>query len=132
MESEQLTLFNDSFERCTADPNFLDRFDRVFIDSNEEVRAMFRHTDMARQKELLTITLSYMMLANSSPELLERVAVKHNHKNLDIKPHLYEFWLESMIAAVHQTDPAFTREVAAAWRDTLKPGIDYLISRYDD
>ncbi len=130
METDQLSIFNDSFERCTADPSFLDRFYRVFIDSNEEVRSLFRDTDMARQKELLTITLSYMMLAHSSPELLDRVAVKHNHRNLDIKPHLYEFWLESMIAAVHQTDPIFSREVAAAWRDTLRPGIDYLISRY--
>ena len=93
-------------------------------------RSLFRNTDMARQKELLTITLSYMMLAHSSPQLLDRVAVKHNHMNLDIKPHLYDFWLESMIAAVHQTDPKFTREVAKAWRDTLKPGIDYLVSRY--
>lgn len=131
METDHIHVFNDSFERCNGDPSFLDRFYRIFIDSNDEVRFLFRNTDMEHQKELLTITLSYMMMARSSPQLLDRVAIRHNRKNLDIKPHLYHFWLESMVAAVHQTDPEFTREVADAWRRTLQPGIDYLVSRYE-
>ncbi len=131
MDDDYRNIFNDSFERCAKDPQFLDRFYTLFIDCNDEVRELFRHTDMARQKELMMITLSYMMLAQSTPELLDRVAERHNRRNLDIRPHLYVTWLDCMLAAVHQTDPKFSREVDAAWRATLKPGIDYLVRHYD-
>ena len=131
LRDDQLNLFNDSFERCRQDPMFLDRFYSLFIGSNDEVRSLFRQTDMARQKELLMITLSYMMLAHADPNILDRVAERHNRKNLDIKPHQYVLWLECMVAAVHQTDPMFSRDVAEAWRVTLQPGIDYLISQYE-
>lgn len=131
LRDDQLDLFNDSFERCRQDPMFLDRFYALFIDSNDEVQSMFRQTDMERQKELLMITLSYMMLAHADPTVLDRVADRHNRKNLNIKPHQYVLWLECMVAAVHQTDPKFSRDVAEAWRVTMQPGIDYLISRYD-
>jgi hemoglobin-like flavoprotein len=126
-----LNLFNDSFERCSRDPQFLDRFYALFIGSNDEIRGLFRNTDMTKQKEMLMISLSYMMLAHSNPNLLDQIAEKHDRNNLDIKPHQYALWLECMLAAVHQTDPEFSREVAAAWRSALQPGIDYLISRYD-
>lgn len=123
-------LFNESFERCSADSAFLDRFYEYFLSSSTEVQEKFVDTDMTRQKETLLISLSYMMMASTNPELLNKTAVKHNIHNRDIKPHLYELWLESMIKAVEATDERFDSAVESAWRKVLAPGIKYLIERH--
>ena len=133
MDSEDtlFSVFNDSFERCSADSAFLDRFYENFLSCSSEVRNKFRDTDMKVQKDTLLISLSYMMMASKNPELLRKTATKHNIHNRDVKPHLYELWLESMIKAVAETDHLFTTGVESAWREVLTPGIKYMIERHD-
>lgn len=125
-------IFNDSFERCSRDPAFLERFYEVFISSSDEVREKFKNTDMESQKGVLRISLSYMMLAHQTPNVLDKLAVRHNMHNIDIKPHLYSIWLDSMVHAVKLTDLEFDDGVEQAWREMMQPGIDYIISKYDD
>ena len=123
-------VFNDSFERCNGDPAFLDRFYDIFISSNEEVAEKFKHTDMAKQKGVLQISLSYMMMAHQTPQVLDKVAVRHNFDNLSIGPHLYSVWLDCMVEAVKLTDTKFNDTIEQAWRQMMQPGIDYIISKY--
>ena len=126
------TQFNDSFERCINDPLFLDEFYEIFLSSSDEVSAMFKDTDMGTQKAMLMTSLVYMSRAhNDSPGLLSSIAEKHNKNNLDIKPYFYTLWLDSLIAAARSIDPLFDINTEGLWRETLQPGIDYMISRYD-
>ena len=126
------TQFNDSFERCINDPLFLDEFYEIFLSSSDEVSAMFKDTDMGTQKAMLMTSLVYMSRAhNDSPGLLSSIAEKHNKNNLNIKPYLYTLWLDSLIVAARSIDPLFDIKTEGLWRETLQPGIDYMISRYD-
>ncbi len=111
---------------------FLDKFYEIFLSSSDEVSAMFEDTDMGTQKAMLMTSLVYMSHANNdSPGLLLNIAEKHNKNNLNIKPHLYKLWLDSLIAAANSIDPLFDENTEKLWRETLQPGIDFMISRYD-
>ena len=111
---------------------FMDRFYEIFLASSDQVRAKFSQTDMKSQKQILLISLSYMMMAHQDTSLLTNAAIKHNASNRDISPSLYVNWLNSMIRAVEQTDRQFSTRTERAWRVVLQPGIDYMTSQYDD
>lgn len=125
-----IETFNDSFERCNGDPAFLERFYTIFISSNSEVAEKFKNTDMENQKSVLLISLSYMMMAHKSPQVLDKMAVRHSARHLDIQPHLYALWLDCMVEAVKATDSYFDDGVERAWRKMMQPGIDYIISKH--
>src|SRR5262249_18015906 len=61
---------------------------------------------------------------------LPRIAARHSKKDLDIRPGLYDTWLECLIATVRTQDPQFSAEVETAWRETLAFGITYMRERY--
>ena len=130
METEYTQVFNDSFQRCTGDSDFLGRFYQIFLSSSEEVRAKFLHTDMQRQKKIMLKSLAYMVHASSNPASIHKTAINHDKHHLNIDPHFYELWLESMIKAVEQTDQRFNEKVEQAWRETLQPGINHMIKQY--
>ena len=61
---------------------------------------------------------------------LERLAQLHSRAELDIKPELYDLWLDRLLQAVREFDPLFDDDIDAAWRRLLQPGIDFLKARY--
>ncbi len=127
------TKFNDSFERCINDPLFLDKFYEIFLSSSDEVYQMFNNTEMETQKVMLMTSLVYMSNAHKdTPGLLSTIADKHNKNNLKIKPCFYLLWLDSLIMAVDFIDPIFDINTEKLWREALQPGIDFMVSRYDD
>ena len=50
--------------------------------------------------------------------------------DLDIRPGLYDTWLDCLIQAVRKHDVQFSSEVEEAWRTTLRPGIEYMRAKY--
>lgn len=127
------TEFNDSFERCINDPLFLDKFYEIFLSSSDEVYLMFKNTEMKIQKVMLMTSLVYMSRAQDEDlGLLAEIAEKHNKNSLDIKPHLYKQWLDSLVLAADLIDPFFNLNTEKLWRETLQSGIDFMISKYDD
>jgi hemoglobin-like flavoprotein len=132
--ARDVEVFNDSLERCNSTRGFLDRFYELFISSSPEVAAKFANTDLRVQKASLKVSL-YMIMASieRKPEgkvHLERVATRHSRAALDIGPHLYDQWLECLIQAVRECDPAFSGETERAWRSVMRVGIEFLKSRY--
>ncbi len=126
------TKFNASFERCINDPFFLDQFYEVFLSSSEEVSLLFKNTDMGTQKAMLMTSLVYMSRANNDePDLLSTIAEKHNKNNLNIKPYFYSLWLDSLLTTAKTIDPVFDTKTEKLWRETLQPGIDFMVSKYD-
>ena len=126
------TTFNGSFERCINDPLFLDQFYDIFISSSDDIREMFKETDMGTQKAMLMTSLVYMSDAHKdSPGLLSSIAEQHDKNHLNIKPYLYTLWLDSLIAAAKSIDPLFDANTEKLWRETLQLGIDFMISKYD-
>jgi len=73
------------------------------------------------------------MLASGEPERivhLERLAKLHSRAELDIKPQLYDLWLDRLVQAVKEFDPMFDSEIDTAWRRVLQTGIEFMKSRY--
>ena len=129
--------FLASFGRCRASAGFLDAFYQRFIASSDEVRAKFAGTDMKRQVRMLEDSLFVVAVAVQGEEGslargdLPRIATRHGRGDLDIRPGLYDLWLECLIETVRAHDPQFTGEVEAAWRETMAFGIEQMRARYE-
>jgi len=136
MPSPIVESFLASLKRCLATPDFLRTFYERFMDSSEEVAEKFQHTEFPRQTRVLADSLYVMAVAaESGPEgvvwaELDRLALRHNRGDLDVRPELYDSWLECLVATAREYDPQFSPHTEAAWRQTLAPGIAYLRSRY--
>jgi hemoglobin-like flavoprotein len=133
MHERDIELFNDSIERCSRRPDFLRRFYTLFLASSDTVAKKFEHTDLRKQAKLLKTSLYIMMLASGEAERivhLERLAKLHSRAGLDIKPKLYDLWLDRLVQAVVEFDPMFDPEIETAWRRVLQSGIEFMKSRY--
>lgn len=133
---DSVTAFRASLKRCLEEPNFLLDFYGTFMGSSEEVREKFRHTDQKRQTEVLADTLWTMaVVVQGQPGSvarrdLGRLAEMHSRRHLDIRPELYDQWLDCLVATARRHDPRFSSEVEQAWRETLAVGIELLRSGY--
>jgi hypothetical protein len=133
---DSVDLFRASLKRCLEHPDFLLDFYGAFMDSSEEVRTKFARTDFKRQTGVLADSLWAMAVAAQggpgSPARgdLPRLAEKHSREQLDVRPGLYDLWLDCLVATAGRHDPRFSPEVEEAWRSTLAVGIEILRSRY--
>lgn len=132
-----LKIFLDSLYRVAVEPDvqrdLIVRFYEIFLARSPEIGNRFRHTDMARQREMLAQSLHEMVEFSTSrvaSDRLDQVARRHSQAERDVPPELYEIWLDSLVKAVRQLDPEFTEDVELAWRVVLAPGIAYMKFRY--
>lgn len=132
-----LKIFLDSLYRVAVEPDvqrdLIVRFYEIFLATSPEIGNRFRHTDMARQREMLAQSLHEMVEFSTSrvaSDRLDQVARRHSQAERDVPPELYEIWLDSLVKAVRQLDPEFTEDVELAWRVVLAPGIAYMKFRY--
>ena len=135
MPSPSVEAFLASLKRCLAAPGFLEAFYERFVGSSEEVREKFKNTDMKRQVQVLEDTLYVVANAVQGEEgslargALPALAAKHGRNGLDIRPGLYDLWIECLVETARTHDPQFDPAVERAWRDTLAFGADYLRQR---
>lgn len=132
----QIDAFRASLNRCLAKPAFLRDFYEMFVESSPEVREKFKNTDFPRQTRVLADSL-YMMAVAAQLERnagvwaeMDRLAGRHDRTGLDIRPGLYDLWLDCLLRAVARHDTEYSREIELAWRETLAVGIEYLSSRH--
>ena len=129
-----LSLFQDSYRRCTDHPRFFEMFHDEFIASHEEVQAKFKGVDTQGQMRMLRASLQMVVLSSQDsidPSFyLEGVATRHARGDLDIPAPLYDLWLEAILTVVSLADARFDAEVGEAWMEVLTPGIRYMRKRY--
>jgi hemoglobin-like flavoprotein len=100
------------------------------------VREKFKATEFPRQTRVLADSLYLMAVASESNQNsiawkeLDRLAEGHSRKGLDIRPDLYQSWLDCLVNAAREFDPAFSPEIEEAWRKVLMPGIERLRAGY--
>jgi hemoglobin-like flavoprotein len=133
-----LEFFLDSLYHVWGDPaqqrDFLTRFYETFTEQSPQIAAHFEGTDMERQKEMLTQSIHEMVEFSTTrvaSERLRQVALRHNRRERNVAPELYEVWLDSLIATAREFDVNFNDELELAWRVVLAPGIAYMKFRYD-
>jgi hemoglobin-like flavoprotein len=136
MPPDPVDVFRRSLHRCLGDPSFIESFYERFVGSSEEIREKFKNTEMKRQVRMLEDSLFVLAVAvqsgagSPSRGALPGIAERHSSRDLDIKPEMYNVWLEGLVETASHYDPEFTPEIEAAWRSTLAAGIEYMRSRY--
>ena len=133
---DQVEICLASLKRCLAQPEFLLSFYAIFMDSSEEIRRKFAHTDFKQQTRVLAESLWVIAVAAQGPRTspawgdLPRIAARHSRSDLDIRPGLYDTWLDCLVEAARKYDGEFSPEIEAAWRKTMAAGIEYMRSKY--
>ena len=130
-------VFTESFRRVLGtgayNPEFIKCFYDTFLEKSPVVAEKFAQTDMSAQRTMLHDSLLTMVDFNRtkipSPRL-QQLAEIHSRSQHDIKPVLYDLWLESLITAVARHDPDFDDDVSLAWRIALAPGICFMRFSY--
>jgi len=121
-----------SYGRCCANQNFFDTFYQHFLASSPAIREKFVSTDMPAQKHLLRVGILNLILyaRGMSDTKLRALGQSHSREGFDIRPELYDLWVESLLLAVRQHDPQVDVEDLAAWREVLGKGINVIKSYY--
>lgn len=121
-----------SYGRCCASPEFFDTFYRLFTASSPRVREKFLNTDMLAQKQLLRAGILTLVLhARGMPDSkLRAIGQSHSREGFDIRPELYDLWLDCLLQAVRVHDREAGESDLAAWREVLGPGIALIKSFY--
>ena len=137
VDKATLKTFDDSLQRCNANPRFLDRFYETFLASSPLVREKFANTDFVRQKRALRASLQTMALVAEDEvagpgKYLKDLARTHSREGMNIGGELYDDWLDSLLATLKECDPAFSPEVGKAWESVMMVGVHYLMSSYNN
>ncbi len=132
---EKLERFQRSLERCLGDRTFISRFYARLLLSSDEVAKKFEHTDLKKQATVLKRSL-YMVLRaahrlDDGLDHLSKISESHSSRGLDIKPHLYQHWLETLIAVMRETETHYDEGLDDAWRAVLQPIIDHMVDAYE-
>ena len=135
--SRRRDVFDASLRRCLESKDFLKRFYDLFLSSSPEVKEKFRDTDFERQRRVLRDSFFVMeMVSESSPDSpawanLRKLAIAHDRKHRDVRPELYDLWLECLIKAVSEFDPDYSPAIEKAWRKTMQTGIYHMQAAYE-
>lgn len=125
LPEDDIRLFNDSLDRCVADPRFMDLFYDNFIGGSPEVAAKFAGTDMEKQKRLLKASLYTAMLAadGNEPALAHLEHLGRHHRALRIGAGLYDYWRDCLLATVEECGGLIDVRAAGVWRRVLAVAI---------
>ena len=126
--------FMGSLARCKSNDRFIPDFYERFMASSDDVRRRFRFTSFEKQNRMLLKSLILSSAATEGDpkalaELTER-AETHDHAHLNIKPELYDLWLESLISTAQEFDSEWSDSIEHAWRKILGFVIHRMITKY--
>lgn len=124
----------ESYHRCEASGGFFDTFYAIFFAKSPEIPPRFAKTNMEKQKQMLMASvLMVLRLGSGDPvvrKYMEEIAEIHSRRGHDIRPKLYDLWLDALCEAVQKYDPQYTPELEAQWREAMRPGIEIMIAAY--
>lgn len=125
---------NRSFERCESNGDFAETFYRYFFDSSPEIPGHFKNTDFHRQRRVLRDSVHLMVTRDVADvemrRLLENLGTTHSRHGRNIRPELYEYWLDSVCAAAAQLDPQWSKHLEREWRVRLRAGMQIVTAAY--
>ncbi|OMH30802.1 globin [Motiliproteus sp. MSK22-1] len=126
-------IFDSSYSRVLAvtynKQGFFETFYQRFVVADEKVSELFKNTDMARQQKLLESSVYFLRdfyTTSYADDVLQKIAILHSKRVLDIPPALYDLWLEVLLSTVSDFDPLFDENIELAWRLVLSAGITFM------
>lgn len=123
-----------SYHRCEAAGGLFDSFYDIFFAKSPEIPPKFATTDMERQKQdVMASVLMALRLANGDPiarQYIQEIAESHSRGRHNIRPELYDLWLDALCEAIKKHDPGYTPGLEEQWRQAMRPAIDQIIAAY--
>mgnify|MGYP000633205284 CR=1 FL=1 len=131
---EDTVIAEKSYQRCIKQINWIKDFYDILINSSPEIPPYFTKTNFAKQIVVLQSGVSFIFMQARGVQYaemkMEEIGEMHNRNNLDLKPHLYPFWIDSLIKSVEIHDPKFDAEIESSWRKVLGKVTDDIIKQY--
>ena len=130
--SESELVFQ-SYGRACHKPAFFEDFYDIFMGKSDDVRSMFKDTNMEAQRGLLRSgILCLVMHARGMPDTkIRALGESHSKRQMDIKPHYYSVWVDALMETLHRHDPDFTMDLENTWRNVMAPSINTIKSMYE-
>jgi serine/threonine protein kinase len=150
-------IAKDSYARCILNNNldnkFIIAFYNEFIRISHQAAEIFsregignRRYEMLREAIFILFMFAENNLGNIEPNVLTRIAEKHNKNNYNIPAPLYKDFVKALTNTVCGAPPdgpeAFDEQckvnemekhrIKNAWETALQPGIDYMVGKYWD
>ncbi len=124
----------DSFERCEASGEFSQKFYEIFLSASPEIAPYFANTEFSKQRKLLRATVYVMVTRDvedpKAKDQLQKVGRSHSRSQLNIRPELYNVWLDSLCKTVGEMDPEWGANLENAWRERMQRGIALITAAY--
>lgn len=121
---------SQSYGRCLLDGQFFDKFYDRFTAASPEVAERFRNTNMDRQKAMMRLSLSMLVMFSEGKPIarpsLEQLRNTHGPGRYEIRGELYGLWLECLLETLRECDPKFDQGLDQQWREAMQKGIDFM------
>ncbi len=112
---------------------FFSRFYEKFLAKSPEIEELFSRTDMDEQVSMLQksfYAVTSMYVTRTVDDRLFKIAESHSVSGYNVRPPLYDLWLDAIIDTVREQDSEFDSDVELAWRLALSPGIVLMKHHY--
>lgn len=155
-EDVMLARVRESFNRCLAEQqaagrNFFEASYRLFFERRKDAEPLFKQMGPAQYENLQNAVVGLFAFYEqervrepNEPNVLTQVAQRHDRGHLKIGLDFYAPFTESLIDtacglqdAPHlafdprcRADAASCARIRAAWHEVLRPGVEYMKSRY--
>jgi hemoglobin-like flavoprotein len=124
----------DSYHRCEAAGGLFDTFYDIFFAKSPAIPPKFAETDMQRQKQdVMASVLMALRLAMGDAvarQYISELAESHNRRHHDIKPELYDLWLDALCESIKKHDAQYTPKLEQQWREAMRPAIELMTAAY--
>jgi len=124
----------DSYHRCEAAGGLFDTFYDIFLAKSPEIPPKFANTDMERQKQdvmaSVLMALRLVTFDAVAQQCISELAASHSRRSHNIKPELYDLWLDALCEAIKKHDPQYTPQLEQHWRQAMRPAIERMIAAY--
>lgn len=111
--------------RSTFAPKFYERF----LAADLRIAALFAHTDIARQQELLSHGM--MMLIDhdegSSLSTLALTRLAQLHVRIGVHAWMYDLWIRCQLEVVRELDPLCDDVLVAQWEAAMRKSTQRLL-----
>lgn len=113
-----------SYGRCLRAGGFIERFYDIFLSSHPDIGPMFAKTDFQQQRMALrrgiSAAISHAAGSSLSRRTVEQMAQSHSSKGrTPVRPDLYPYWIDSLIAAVQEFDAQANPALLRRWREAM-------------
>jgi len=127
-------LFLESVGRCVASEEFIPAFYERFLSASDDIQNKFKFTDFEKQNQMLRRSLELCAGATSGdPEALREIKERsktHDRHHLNIEPHYYDIWLETIVGTARQFDDQWNDDIEAAWQRILGHVVKHMVRKY--